>query len=59
MINYEDLKKNFLFLALYADAEEAAERPFVVARVMGTGRFGIRRGEKRCRMEDAQAEESR
>ena len=45
MINYEDLKKNFLLLALYADAEEAAERPFVVARVGEMRRFGIRRGE--------------
>ena len=49
----------FLFLALDAEAEEAADRPFVVARVMGTGRFGIRGGEKRCRVEDAQAEEGR
>ena len=49
----------FLLFALDADAEEAAERPFVVARVGEMRRFGIRRGEKRCRMEDAQAEESR
>ena len=59
MINYEELKTNLLLLALYADAEEAAEGPFVVARVGEMRRFGICRGEQRRRMEDAQAEECR